>query len=96
MSTRRGRPAYPDVLTPAEWRVVEGIRQGRTNGEIAEALGVSVNTIRYHVSNILSKTGLSDRNALASWQGRPRRFRLAWPLPLAGALAGAVQLHSAG
>ncbi len=92
MSSRRGRPAYPDVLTPAEWRVVEGIRQGQTNGQIADSLGVSVNTVRYHVSNILSKTGLADRGALADWGGRPRRFRMAWPLPLSWLVAsgGAV------
>lgn len=82
MTSKRGRPPYPDVLTPAEWRVVDGIREGRTNAEIADGLGVSVNTVRYHVSNILSKTGLDDRNSLAAWRGQPRRFRLAWPLPL--------------
>jgi len=31
----RGRPRYPDVLTPAEWRVMAGLRAGNTNAEIA-------------------------------------------------------------
>lgn len=94
MASKRGRPPYPDVLTPAEWRVVDGVREGCTNAEIAETLGVSVNTVRYHVSNILSKIGLDDRNALATWRGRPRRFRLTWPLPLSWLVAagGAVAL----
>jgi len=72
ISTRRarGRPRHPDILTPVEWRVLEGIRQRATNAEIARINGVSVNTIRTHVSNILAKTGLPDRPALATWEGR--------------------------
>ncbi|WJR75342.1 hypothetical protein [Bradyrhizobium sp. NP1] len=31
----RGRPAFDDLLTPAEWRVVEAVRHGLTNREIA-------------------------------------------------------------
>lgn len=68
---RRGRPPYPDVLTPAEWRVLEHVRQGRPNAEIAVRLGVSVATVKTHVSSILAKTGASDRRALAEWEGRP-------------------------
>lgn len=28
--TKRGRPPHPDILTPAEWRVVEGVWHGLT------------------------------------------------------------------
>ena len=35
---RRGRPPHPGVLTPAEWRVLEELREGRTNAEIAVRL----------------------------------------------------------
>jgi DNA-binding CsgD family transcriptional regulator len=66
----RGRPRHPDVLTPVEWRVLEGLRRHATNAEIARMNGVSVNTIRTHVPSILSKTGLPDRRALATWEGR--------------------------
>jgi len=66
----RGRPRHPDILTPVEWRVLEGIRRCATNAEIARLNGVSVNTIRTHVSNILAKVGLPDRHALAAWEGR--------------------------
>ncbi len=34
---------------------------GISNGEIAEALRLSEGTVRNHVSNILSKLGVSDR-----------------------------------
>jgi DNA-binding CsgD family transcriptional regulator len=66
-----GRPPHPDVLTPAEWRVLALIRERRTNREIAEALGVSVNTVRTHVSSMLAKLDLPDREALATWEGQP-------------------------
>ena len=28
---RRGRPRHPDVLTPAEWRVLGQLREGKGN-----------------------------------------------------------------
>lgn len=67
----RGRPPHPDVLTPAEWRVLEQLRQGIPNAEIAERLGVSINTVKTHVSNMLAKLELDDRGALAAWSGDP-------------------------
>ena len=57
---RTGRPPHPDVLTPAEWRVLEQVRGGRSNPEIAATLGVSVNTVRTHVQSILGKFGVQS------------------------------------
>ena len=68
---RRGRPPHPDVLTPAEWGVLADVRRGLTNAEIGEHLGISVNTVRFHVSNMLAKLEVSDRHALAIWDGEP-------------------------
>ena len=34
--TARGRPKHPDILTPAEWRVVNAVRHGMSNRLIAE------------------------------------------------------------
>jgi DNA-binding CsgD family transcriptional regulator len=67
----RGRPPYPDVLTPAEWRVLDEVRDGRSNPEIAERLGLSRNTVKTHISSILGKLELRDRGDLAMWRGRP-------------------------
>ncbi len=67
----RGRPPHPDVLTPAEWRVLEHLRAGHSNPEIAVRLHVSVNTVRTHVSSMLAKLELSDRHELAAWVGEP-------------------------
>jgi DNA-binding CsgD family transcriptional regulator len=87
MHGARGRPRHPDLLTPAEWRVAEQLREGKTNAEIAVRLGVSVNTVRYHVSNILGKLGFADRGQLRGWDAeRPRRSGW-WPgFPLVAAL----------
>jgi DNA-binding CsgD family transcriptional regulator len=67
----RGRPPHPDVLTPAEWRVLQHVRQRRTNAEIAVRLGLSVNTVRTHVSSMLAKLEMPDREELARWTGEP-------------------------
>ena len=71
----RGRPPYPDILTPAEWRVLEEVRTGATNAEIAVRLGVSPFTVKYHISNILGKLQLRNRRQIATWQPTPERVR---------------------
>jgi DNA-binding NarL/FixJ family response regulator len=38
-----------------------------SNRDAAEALVVSERTVEYHVSNILSKLGLSSRGQIAIW-----------------------------
>jgi len=69
MSKTRGRPAHPDTLTPAEWRVAEAVRHGLTNPEIAAKQGVSVDTVKFHVSNIIQKLGFNSRAELRMWDG---------------------------
>lgn len=65
----RGRPPHSDVLTPAEWRVVEGVRHGMTSKEIARRRGISVDAVKFHVRNVLLKLGLSNRKELRRWTG---------------------------
>lgn len=65
----RGRPPYPDILTPGEWRVAEGIRHGLSNPQIAERQGVSKDAVKFHISNILGKLGLASREELRLWNG---------------------------
>ena len=73
----RGRPAHADVLTPSEWRTVHAVQHGMTNTEIARRRGVSVNAVKYHVANALTKLGLRDRKALRAWFRAPRDGALA-------------------
>jgi len=69
---RRGRPPHADVLTPSEWRTVHAVQHGLSNAEIARRRGVSVDAVKFHVSNALAKLGLPDRNALRAWFRAPR------------------------
>jgi NarL family two-component system response regulator LiaR len=56
------RPPVPEIhLTERERSVLALMIQGLTNLEIAQQLGVKHSTIRFHVSNILSKLGVNSR-----------------------------------
>jgi DNA-binding CsgD family transcriptional regulator/catechol 2,3-dioxygenase-like lactoylglutathione lyase family enzyme len=66
---RTGRPRHDDLLTPAEWKVAEQVRHGMANRRIAERMGVSVDAVKFHVSNALSKLGFSSREELRLWGG---------------------------
>lgn len=70
--SRRGRPPADDVLTPAEWRVVEAVRHGLSNRQIARGQQVSLDAVKFHVGNVLGKLGLADRRALRRWAGVAR------------------------
>lgn len=65
----RGRPPHDDVLTPAEWRVLEFVRHGLTNPAIAVRLSTSTDAVKFHVANILAKLGAGDRLELRHWNG---------------------------
>jgi two-component system, NarL family, nitrate/nitrite response regulator NarL len=48
-------------LTVREMEVISGLGAGYTNGEIAQKLGVSEQTVKHHLTNIFDKLGLSNR-----------------------------------
>lgn len=74
---KRGRPPFADVLTPAEWRVLEWVRHGLTNPAIAARMGVSADAVKFHVANILAKLGAPSRAELRHWTGVGRTSALA-------------------
>ncbi len=59
------------MLTPAEWRVVDAVRHGMSNRQIARRRGVSLDAVKFHVANAVAKLGLADRAALRAWRGIP-------------------------
>jgi len=60
--------ATETILTPAETRIASGYAYGLIGKEIADACGVSYNTVVRHTQNIYDKTGIRrNTNALAAW-----------------------------
>lgn len=60
-ATHAYEPAPGDELTPREREVLALMKEGLNNNEIADRLIVSVSTVKFHVSSILSKLGVSNR-----------------------------------
>jgi two-component system NarL family response regulator len=66
LESRRQQP----VLTPREVEVVGLITEGLRNKEIAVTLGISEQTAKVHVKNILAKLRVNDRAAVISVAAR--------------------------
>jgi DNA-binding CsgD family transcriptional regulator len=64
--------------TPRQREVLALIAKGRTNPEIAEALGVSLAGAKWHVSEVMTTLGVDSRDEAAEyWRAEnrlPRRF----------------------
>ena len=59
-----------DVLTKREFEVATLVAAGFTNAQIADALFISVATVKDHVHSILKKTELDTRSEVAAcWYG---------------------------
>ena len=61
----RRRATLPGGLTPREVDVVVQLARGRTNPEIAAALGVSRRTVTSHLEHVYTKLGVSSRTEAA-------------------------------
>jgi DNA-binding NarL/FixJ family response regulator len=57
-------------LTKREGEVLKQLAFGLTNKEIAQALGISYETVKEHVQHVLKKLGVADRTQAAVWAVR--------------------------
>ncbi len=57
-------------LTARETQVLEGLKKYKANKEIANDLNLSERTVKFHVSSLLAKAGVSGRMALVTWDPR--------------------------
>ena len=55
-----------EILTPREREILVMLTEGKTNKDIANQLSLSEGTVRFHVSNILSKMGVNNRTEAVS------------------------------
>lgn len=60
-------PALAEPLTPREEDVVRAVARGRTNGEIAAELYISLGTVKAHLASIMVKLGARNRVEIAMW-----------------------------
>lgn len=57
--------AKSSEFTKTELKVLKYIVKGLSYGKIAEAMGIEVTTVKYHVTNMLQKTSLENKLQLA-------------------------------
>jgi two-component system nitrate/nitrite response regulator NarP len=61
------------ALSPRERELLAALGSGRTNAELARQLGVSVNTIKFHLRNLFDKIGVRNRaQAVQLWHENRR------------------------
>jgi predicted enzyme related to lactoylglutathione lyase/DNA-binding CsgD family transcriptional regulator len=70
-SRPRGRPAHPDLLTPAEWDVLHLVRHGMSRRQVARARGTTLGAAKYHLANIGDKLGVRGIEQLRHFPGYP-------------------------
>jgi DNA-binding NarL/FixJ family response regulator len=57
----RTRPAREAALTPSQQRVLEALMRGLSNKEIAAELWLTQHTVKFHLTNIYRRLGVSNR-----------------------------------
>jgi DNA-binding NarL/FixJ family response regulator len=70
LATRQQGPALDAGLSPRESQVLAHVAYGLSNEEIAWSLGISVETVKEHVQNMLRKLAMHDRTQAAVWAVR--------------------------
>ena len=64
-TTKGAAPSLLNSLTPREQEVLVRLASGETNRQIAQALHLSLSTVKRHLEHILSKMKVCDRTQAA-------------------------------
>ena len=67
LATRLDPTADEVPLTKREYQVLRHLAFGLSNREIGRSLGISIETVKEHVQNILRKLDAADRTEAAVW-----------------------------
>ena len=67
MPTAPADEAAKHGLTPRELEVLRLVATGHTNREIADALFISVPTVKRHLSNLIGKLGVPSRTGATAY-----------------------------
>jgi DNA-binding NarL/FixJ family response regulator len=70
MGRQRPKGEENSPLTNREHQTLRHIALGLSNKEIARSLGISVETVKEHVQNLMRKLDVSDRTEAAVWAVR--------------------------
>lgn len=57
--------ATPAVLSPRQKEILQSVMSNRANKEIASQFNITVRTVKFHISQLLSKFGAENRAELA-------------------------------
>ncbi len=60
-------PEIDSLLTKREREILRLVSEGRSNAEIARTLWVTEQTVKFHLSNIYRKLGVSNRTQASRW-----------------------------
>ena len=65
--TETRQSALEELFTGAEKKVYKLILLGYSNQQMADMLVISINTIKFHIKNILAKAGATNKSQLRNW-----------------------------
>jgi DNA-binding NarL/FixJ family response regulator len=70
LTTRTEVPVTAATLTSREAEVLELVRKGLANKQIARRLGISERTVKAHLTSVFQRIGVADRTQAAIWAER--------------------------
>jgi DNA-binding NarL/FixJ family response regulator len=72
-TTQAAQPIEP--LTDREEQILAAVARGRTNGEIAAELFITLSTVKTHITSLMTKLGARNRVEIAIWAYETGRSR---------------------